>query len=106
MRISCVSSLPFKIVITSYSIHYTKLYDTGEVVGILNSDDQFYTNHALEQIAAAFEQTGADCTYGNLVYTNTEGKVVRSWKSRPYRPGLFARSWSPAHPTFYRNNFV
>ena len=74
---------------------------TGEVVGILNSDDQFYADNALEQIASAFAQTGADCTYGNLVYTNTEGKVVRSWKSRPYRTGLFARSWSPAHPTFY-----
>jgi hypothetical protein len=28
-------------------------------------------------------------------------RVVRYWKSRPYRDGLFEKGWMPAHPTFF-----
>ena len=39
--------------------------------------------------------------FGNLEYINNKDKIVRFWKSKPYKPGLFQKGWVPAHPTFY-----
>ena len=74
---------------------------TGEVIGILNADDVFADDHAVEKIMKAFSEKETDCVYGNLVFTNSKGRVVRVWKSKPFIEGLFEISWTPAHPTFY-----
>ena len=76
---------------------------TGDVVGILNSDDFYADGHVLEWINEAFEQNDIDCTYADLVYVNHDdtSQVVRRWKGSQYSPGGFVRGWHPAHPTFY-----
>jgi len=75
---------------------------TGDVVGMLNADDMYYDEYALENIASAFTDE-VDCVHGNLIFVDPDDltKVVRNWLSREYRQGLFCRSWTPAHPTFY-----
>lgn len=75
---------------------------TGAVVGMLNADDIYIDDHALERIATAFSSS-TDCVHGNLIYVDKEDtdRIVRRWESRDYSPGLFGRSWTPAHPTFY-----
>jgi glycosyltransferase involved in cell wall biosynthesis len=78
------------------------LMATGDIIGMLNSDDSFYDTQALRKVVAVFEQNPeVQCVYGNLILVNNQQKVVRSWKSKPFRQGLFAKSWTPAHPTFY-----
>jgi glycosyltransferase involved in cell wall biosynthesis len=76
---------------------------TGDVVGILNSDDVYYDSQVLSHIAKAFEVTNADAVYGDLVYvaSNNLEKVTRVWKSKPYTEGAFLKGWMPPHPTFY-----
>ena len=75
---------------------------TGDIIGTLNSDDTYYDSTVVEKIADVFKKyPEIDCLYGNLVFTNEDNKVVRKWKSKPFKLGLFAKSWSPAHPTFY-----
>ncbi|MFC0263919.1 glycosyltransferase family 2 protein [Fontibacter flavus] len=75
---------------------------TGDIIGTLNSDDTFYDAEALEKVAAAFAQyPEIDCLYGNLIFVNEDNKVVRRWKSKAFTQGLFSKSWTPAHPTFY-----
>ncbi len=76
---------------------------TGDFVGFLNSDDVFADERTLERIAAALAPGDVDACYGDLVYVDGRdtSKVVRHWKSRDYAPGLVARGWMPAHPTFY-----
>lgn len=74
---------------------------SGDIIGILNSDDVYFNNNSVKQIVTAFETRKTDCVYGNLVYINKQDQVVRTWKSQSFRPGLFAKSWTPAHPTFY-----
>lgn len=76
---------------------------TGDVVGILNSDDFYNDERVLERINEAFIQNDIDCTYANLVYVNHDdtSQVVRRWKGSQYTPGAFVRGWHPAHPTFY-----
>ncbi|MCO6496028.1 MAG: glycosyltransferase [Chitinophagaceae bacterium] len=76
---------------------------TGDIVGILNSDDVFAADDAVEKIVACFNERQTDAVYGDLVYTDaTEpDKIVRYWKSKPYNRNNFCWGWMPAHPTFY-----
>ncbi len=76
---------------------------TGDVVGILNADDFYADDQVLEQVAQVFSDPGIDACYADLVYVSKQNvnRVIRYWKSCPYRPGLFERGWMPAHPTFF-----
>ena len=76
---------------------------TGDVVGILNSDDFYKSNDILEIVANEFMSKDIDCLYGDLEYVddNDTSKVIRYWKSKPFKDGLFEKGWHPAHPTFF-----
>lgn len=76
---------------------------TGNVIGILNSDDFFADDNVLENIAAEFANSQADIVYGDLIYVSRLNidKIIRIWKSSPYVKGLFQWGWMPPHPTFY-----
>lgn len=73
---------------------------TGDVVGILNSDDLFMDNEVIANIAAAFDEQ-TDAVFGNLYFVNQEdvNQIVRVWKGSPCKS--FKTGWHPAHPTFY-----
>lgn len=74
---------------------------TGDVIGILNSDDFYADCEVLAKIAEAIEDV--DAVYGNLVFVDADdtGRVVRRWKGSQHLPGAFLKGWHPAHPTFY-----
>ena len=73
---------------------------TGDVIGILNSDDIYANEKVLQTIADKFEKTNCDGTYANLIFMDEEtmSKPKRIWKS-PY--GKLENGWHPAHPTLY-----
>lgn len=75
---------------------------TGNIIGILNSDDIFHDNQAVEHILKAFEENpDADAVYADLHYVrqNNTDRIVRKWRTGKQKP--FAKGWLPAHPTFY-----
>lgn len=104
---------------------------TGDVIGILNADDFYASPYVLEQVAEVFIRSGVDSCYGDLVYVGKargEGleargkaqcmrrnekrfndstiqrfnyKIVRYWKSGPFRRENFYWGWMPPHPTFF-----
>ncbi len=76
---------------------------TGDVIGILNSDDFYKSNDILEIVAREFMDNNIDCLYADLEYVSAENpmKVVRYWKSKSYKNGMFQKGWHPAHPTFF-----
>lgn len=76
---------------------------TGDVVGILNSDDFYYDSNVLADINKAMEYQTVDCIYGDLVYVlpNNKNRIVRIWKGSQYEKGAYQYGWHPAHPTFY-----
>lgn len=76
------------------------IYVTGDVIGYLNADDTYFDNNSLDNIANSFDED-IDVVFGNLVYVNDKGSVVRFWKSKAYKPNQFQKGWVPAHPTFY-----
>ena len=77
---------------------------SGEVVGILNSDDYFTSNDILTIIAEAFElHPYIDAVYGDVHYVkgNDTSKIVRYYSSRLFRPSWMRMGFMPAHPSFY-----
>jgi glycosyltransferase involved in cell wall biosynthesis len=76
---------------------------TGDVIGILHSDD-FYTNDSvIEHIAKVFNDTTCDAVYANLYYVdkNNANRIIRKWNSGTYEDGRFTNGWMPPHPTFF-----
>lgn len=75
---------------------------TGDVIGIINSDDLLAESTAIEKIMKCFEEyPETDAVYANLYYVskNDTSKIVRHWISGKQRS--FKYGWHPAHPTFY-----
>jgi glycosyltransferase involved in cell wall biosynthesis len=76
---------------------------TGDVIGILNSDDFYAHAQVISRVAKQFQDKKCDALYADLVYVNREDtdKVIRSWEAGVYAPGKFLRGWMPPHPTFF-----
>lgn len=76
---------------------------TGDVIGVLNSDDMLFSDDVIENIANTFETENVDSVYGDLQYVDQEvtSRVFRTWKGKKYDRNLFKMGWMPGHPTFY-----
>lgn len=76
---------------------------TGDVIGILNSDDVLASKDVISKIAACFKDQNVDSVFGDLLYVDADdiSKIHRSWKGMAYNRNLFKVGWMPAHPTFY-----
>lgn len=76
---------------------------TGDIVGLLHSDDFFFNSHVISDIVDIFNSTGADLVYGNGLYVDAADteRVVRNWVSGRYRRWKVRLGWLPLHPTVY-----
>jgi len=76
---------------------------SGEIVGILNSDDVYADDKVIERVVAEMTRKNTDVCWGDLVYVDAKDtdKVIRYWKSSEYKKGKFRRGWMPPHPTFF-----
>jgi len=76
---------------------------TGDLIGIIHSDD-FYTNKfVIEKIVKSIEENNSDAVYADLYYVDKvdTNKIFRKWKSGNYKDGQFLNGWMPPHPTFF-----
>lgn len=76
------------------------LLASGDVVGILHSDDVFYCDSVLEQVANAFEDKTVDYVYGDIEMINADGKQMRYWKAGPLLNGRIVSTQIP-HPSLF-----
>ncbi|HRN78732.1 MAG TPA: glycosyltransferase family 2 protein [Ferruginibacter sp.] len=76
---------------------------TGDIIGILNSDDVLASNDVISTIVQTFQQNPVDTIYGDLQYVDPDdiNKIYRTWKGKPFKRSRFKYGWMPAHPTFY-----
>lgn len=76
---------------------------TGNIIGLLHSDDFFYNSHVVSSIVERMENTGAEFLYGNGLFVNSEhtNKVIRNWRSGRYKLWKVRNGWLPLHPTCY-----
>ena len=77
---------------------------TGDVVGILNSDDFYTASDILSEVARAFgEHPEIDAVFGDVHYVDEHDttKHVRYYSSRHFRRWQMRLGFMPAHPSFY-----
>lgn len=76
---------------------------TGDIIGLLNSDDLLAAPDVISSIAKTFTEKNVDSLYADLLFVEQENtnKVYRTWKSKNYNRSRFRYGWMPAHPTFY-----
>lgn len=80
------------------------LMATGDVIGILNSDDFFTSNDIFQHVSEAFEKNkDLDAVYGDIHFVNPDnlGKCVRYYSSKVFNRSLMRLGFMPAHPSFY-----
>lgn len=79
------------------------LHASGDVVGFVHSDDLLASSETISDILKVFEEKQVDGVYGDLQYVKKEdpSKIVRYWKSQPFRSQLLNNGWMPAHPSLF-----
>lgn len=75
---------------------------TGDVVGLLNSDDFYSSKNVLGNIAKAKDEDW-DAVYGDVHYVNAKDldRCVRYYSSKGFSPWKMRLGYIPAHPSFY-----
>ena len=75
---------------------------TGDVVGLLNSDDFYADESVVRELIECMEQAGSDTVYADLVIVDAKDteRVVRYYDSSTFSPERLRYGWMPAHPTF------
>lgn len=75
---------------------------TGDYIGILNSDDIFYYNSTLEQVAKFIDDNvNIDALTGDIVQHTSDGKVIRKYSSKNWTPAKLKIGFMPPHPSVF-----
>lgn len=75
---------------------------TGDIIGILNSDDYYSNEETISAVVDNFEaNTNLDILFGNLVFKNSAGRIVRNCRFGLYRPAFLRFGWMPPHPATF-----
>ena len=76
---------------------------SGEIAGILNSDDFYNYPDCIEQVMEIFRNPDTDACFADIRFVKPEnpGKTVRYYSSAKFNPGKFRFGFMPAHPTFF-----
>lgn len=82
---------------------------TGDIVGVLHSDDFYHREDTLAQVVNAFQEYGVDSVFGDVIFVKPDdlSKTVRYYDSGKFSPEKFRNGIMPAHPAFftYRKNY-
>jgi len=81
---------------------------TGDIVGILNSDDFYPNSFVISNVARTFEKQACDAVYGDLVYVKffNIDKIIRYWQSGQYTVKKVKNGWMLPHPTFFVKKYL
>ncbi len=76
---------------------------SGQIVGILHSDDFYNNEKVISDIVETFKKTNADLVYGDLEYVSKKSphKIVRNWKAGKFNKFNLKKGWMPPHPTVF-----
>jgi len=74
---------------------------TGDLIGILNSDDTFYNVKVIEEIAAFHVNNCIEASVGNIIQHNVKGKTIRIYSSKHWNPEKLKIGFMPPHPSIF-----
>ncbi len=81
---------------------------TGEIVGILHSDDVYARDDVISTVASRMQSESLDALYGDVAFVPADdtGRIVRVYSSRRFHPSRIAWGWMPAHPALFLRRAV
>ena len=81
---------------------------TGDIIGLVHSDDMLYDSSVVSDVVKKFEESNADFVYGDGIFVNCENirKTVRAWNGGAYHRWKVRLGWLPLHPTCYMRRDV
>ena len=76
---------------------------TGDVIGILNSDDVYMNKHIISELMVLMQSKKAQVVFADLILVDQDNpnKVLRYYDSGHFHPNKFKYGWMPAHPTVF-----
>ncbi len=76
---------------------------SGDVIGLMHSDDVFASPSVLELVAHAFKDAEVDAVYGDLQYVSASDpdRIIRHWTAGEFSASKLKRGWMPPHPSLY-----
>ena len=77
---------------------------TGDIIGLMHSDDTFYDSKVVSKIVNTFLiSSNADAVYGDGIYVtnDAEEKIIRNRIGGQYNFEKLKSGWLPLHPTVY-----
>lgn len=76
---------------------------TGDIIGIINSDDFYHRKDTVMKVSEAFKNDDIQAVYGDVRFVNPQNldKTVRYYSSKRFTPEIFRFGFMPAHPTFF-----
>ena len=81
---------------------------TGDLIGILHSDDQFYDEYVLSDIVKKYEDNKFDLVFAKGCYVDKEtaSKVKRVYSSSQFKRYKLYFGWIPLHTTMFLKKSV
>ncbi len=78
---------------------------SGDLIGILHSDDIFYDEYVLSRIAKKFLEKNFDIGYGDIIISKSlrPQKIIRIWKSEKFKISKLTFGWMPPHVSIFIN---
>lgn len=77
---------------------------TGDIIGILNSDDFYESDDVIEVVATAFlSDPSLDMLFGDVVFVDPPNleTVTRYYRAGHFRPWKLRFGWMPPHPATF-----
>lgn len=76
---------------------------SGEVIGLLHSDDRFAHERVLSTVAAQFADPALDAAYADAAFfaPDAPDRLVRHYNSSRFSPARIGMGWMPAHTTLF-----
>jgi len=75
---------------------------SGKIIGMLHSDDVFYSNHILKKIEISFKKKKWNMMYGNIQYISKNNNIIRNWVSSKYFDfSQIENGWMPPHTSIF-----
>jgi len=74
---------------------------TGDVVGIINSDDYFHRDDTFDIIAKAFEDRETEAIFADEQDVNEDNGKTFKYRGNFFKPWMYRIGMMPSHPTFY-----
>ena len=74
---------------------------TGDLIGILNSNDIFHSDTVIEEIVNFHKINDIDASVGNITQHKETGKIIRFYSSKNWHPKKLKIGFMPPHPSVF-----